>query len=72
MTSEVRQPDVVVVDVAHVHAGGPGRVDDLGGATGNPREDGVEERVVHDLDSPGTQPLGQRDGLVRAPTRRSG
>ena len=55
VASEVREPDVVVVDEPQVHARGPGGGHDLGGPAGHAGEHGVEERVVHDLDAPGAR-----------------
>ena len=57
--------DVVRVDETQVHAALAGRRDDLGGPAGDARQDGVEERLVHDLDATLREGGGQGAGLAR-------
>ena len=51
---------MVRVHQPQVHLGLPGRPDDVCGSSRHPGQHGVEERVVHHLDSTGRQVVGQR------------
>ena len=63
---------MVVVDEPDVDAARLGLVADLRGPTGHPRQHGVEERVVHDVDAGRRQPGRQRARVAVHPARDAG